>query len=299
MHKSMKVMPVIFLSLLFFGGCGNSGSVELEETPSPTEVPEKEYSIDAFIDDRVYLDIVSIQPQYTFLKTDGSFTSIMTEPEHIACTCYTLDGRTEWVYMRVEDFQLDIDSDAHFYSNIGGDSQAKAVLPPRRIHGTAIKAESINYEMPEEIGYMLMAYEKMDPVSEQAEETAFSQSAAVGSPVYTEIKSLEPVYYTYSMFNGDTNLVCEGITDSGNSVYIYIEEDDYRAYIDADAEMPKGILYTGSLETTVFPKPVRINGWAMLTELMIPDDADKFGKELLYFKEIEGVEPVSVEEESE
>ena len=118
---------IILLISLISGGlseCNSSGNSE-----------PYVFSQSAESGDDVYVDIVSIEPEYS-ISTEGSYTST-----DVACRCKTSDGKTVWVYMSVYQYNKYIDPDAKLSNSYSAEFETVRYSPAKRIHGEARKAE--------------------------------------------------------------------------------------------------------------------------------------------------------------
>ena len=106
----------------------------------PTTVPatsEKAYSILSSIGDKVYVDIVSIEPSI------GIGTKNSTVNTHIVCECKTSANTTVWVYMSLTEYKNNIDSSAVLSNSSTATFQTIKYSPAARIHGTVSSAEAL------------------------------------------------------------------------------------------------------------------------------------------------------------
>lgn len=125
----LVVIGIIILICLISGGlsqCGSNGNSE----PSV-------FSQSAEVGDDVYVDIVSIEPEYS-ISTQGSYTTT-----DVACRCRTSDGKTVWVYMSVYEYNKYIDPDAKLSNSFNAEYDTVRYSPAKRIYGEARKAESL------------------------------------------------------------------------------------------------------------------------------------------------------------
>ena len=125
----LVVIGIIILLCLISGGlsqCGSSGNSE-----------PYAFSQSAEVGDDVYVDIVSIEPEYS-ISTQGSYTT-----SDVACRCKTSDGKTVWVYMSVYEYNKYIDPDAKLSNSFNAEYDTVRYSPAKRIYGEARKAESL------------------------------------------------------------------------------------------------------------------------------------------------------------
>jgi hypothetical protein len=101
-----------------------------------TKKAEQKYTSNASVGDSVYIDIVSIFPEYG-IYTEGQY--IYTD---FVCKCKTSSGSTVWVYMTCSEYKNKFDSSV---STMVGALYADEITlsPAKRIHGKVISAESI------------------------------------------------------------------------------------------------------------------------------------------------------------
>lgn len=101
-----------------------------------TKKAEQKYTSSASVGDSVYIDIVSIFPEYG-IYTEGQY--FYTD---FVCKCKTSSGSTVWVYMTCSEYKNKFDSSV---STMVGALYADEITlsPAKRIHGKVITAESI------------------------------------------------------------------------------------------------------------------------------------------------------------
>ena len=101
-----------------------------------TKKAEQKYTSSASVGDSVYIDIVSIFPEYG-IYTQGQY--IYTD---FVCKCKTSSGSIVWVYMTCSEYKSKFDSSV---STMVGALYADEITlsPAKRIHGKVITAESI------------------------------------------------------------------------------------------------------------------------------------------------------------
>ena len=125
----LVVIGIIILICLISGGlsqCGTGGSSE-----------PYVFSQSAESGDEVYVDIVSIEPEYS-ISTQGAYTT-----SNVACRCKTSDGKTVWIYMSVYEYNKYIDPDAKLSNSYNAEYDTVRYSPAKRIYGKARKAESL------------------------------------------------------------------------------------------------------------------------------------------------------------
>lgn len=138
---------IILLISLISGGlseCNSSGNSE-----------PYVFSQSAESGDDVYVDIVSIEPEYS-ISTEGSYTST-----DVACRCKTSDGKTVWVYMSVYQYNKYIDPDAKLSNSYSAEFETVRYSPAKRIHGEARKAEVLCDGLSEKTGTMVLEFESI------------------------------------------------------------------------------------------------------------------------------------------
>ncbi len=105
--------------------------------------------------DKVYIDIVSIEPSVGIGITNFSNTDV-------ACECKTSTGRTVWVYMSVSEYNRYIDSSANISNSYAADYEVIEYSTAKRIHGTARTADSLCDGLSSDTGTMILKFSSID-----------------------------------------------------------------------------------------------------------------------------------------
>ena len=144
----LVVIGIIILICLISGGlsqCGTSSSSE-----------PYVFSQSADSGDAVYVDIVSIEPEYS-ISTQGSYTTT-----DVACRCRTSDGKTVWVYMSVYEYNKYIDPDAKLSNSFNADYDTVRYSPAKRIYGEARKAEVLCDGLSAKTATMILEFDSIE-----------------------------------------------------------------------------------------------------------------------------------------
>ena len=143
----LVVIGIIILICLISGGlsqCGTGGSSE-----------PYVFSQSADSGDEVYVDIVSIEPEYS-ISTQGSYTT-----SNVACRCKTSDEKTVWVYMSVYEYNKYIDPDAKLSNSFNAEYDTVRYSPAKRIYGKARKAESLCDGLSSKTATMILYFDSI------------------------------------------------------------------------------------------------------------------------------------------
>ena len=116
---------------------------------------ETVFSQDSDSYDKVYIDIVSIEPSIGIGITNFSNTDV-------ACECKTSTGKTVWVYMSVSEYNLYIDSSASISNSFDADYEVVEYSSAKRIHGTARRADSLCDGLSSDTGTMVLEFSSID-----------------------------------------------------------------------------------------------------------------------------------------
>ena len=144
----LVVIGIIILICLISGGLSQCG------TSSRSEPYVFSQSADS--GDAVYVDIVSIEPEYS-ISTQGSYTTT-----DVACRCRTSDGKTVWVYMSVYEYNKYIDPDAKLSNSFNADYDTVRYSPAKRIYGEARKAEVLCDGLSAKTATMILEFDSLE-----------------------------------------------------------------------------------------------------------------------------------------
>ncbi len=147
------LVPVgIFLIIMLIIGLSECDSSKYSHSSSSESV----FSQNSPLEDKVYIDIVSIKPSI------GIRTNTSVENTEVVCECKTVTEETVWVYMSVYEYNTYIDSTADISSNFSTNYKVIEYSTEKRIHGTARLADSICDDLSEDTDTIVLEFSSID-----------------------------------------------------------------------------------------------------------------------------------------
>ncbi len=144
---------VLFFGLMMIIGMTASDDAPVTSAPAPasapatitpTETPEPEPEVFmgymSKLGAKAYLDVVSVEPAVgVSLKVNGMEAKMYDE---VVCACGTADGATEYISIKVEDYNAYIDSTANVTDVDSISFQKVEFSPAKRIVGKVVSSET-------------------------------------------------------------------------------------------------------------------------------------------------------------
>ena len=132
----------------------NSSNSNSSSSSSSSKNVETQFSQSVSAYDKVYADVVSIEPVYGIGTTPAYNTDV-------CCKCKTSSGGTVWVYMSVSQYNSYIDSSANISTTMG-DFEIKTYSSSKRIHGSARRADSLCDGLSSDTGTYVLYFSSID-----------------------------------------------------------------------------------------------------------------------------------------
>ncbi len=123
----------------------------------------------------------------------------------------------------------------------------------------------------------ITASPEYSPAMSVAEEQYFFDCTTPGESVYADIVSIFPAYKIYEEENVYTHFACECISESGDTLWLYITISDYVSFFDSEAW---DSIHSDYADEISFP-PRRIHGFTQYADDLIDNFSDDIGSDVL------------------
>lgn len=207
----------------------NSASTT-KTTAKPVSTSEKLYSASSAVGDRVYVNIVLIEPEYGVYTSEvGKAVKSYTRYDDYVCKCTTDAGKTVWISFDASSYRSNIDSTIDTYVNssaLGFSGERIRYSPAAKLHGKVVKSTSVMSGLDTKINQTsIIEYSSIDIPKQTINQT-------------TTI-SIKTIFPSYSITSGSSNTVthvlCEYTDSLGKKNWIYMSVSEYKKYFDSSA----------------------------------------------------------------